>query len=346
MGKETRFNAALCNVKNAIPVPPGTARNLGPVAGTGADGAIPGIGAADLGEIVQLPDGSFVAVFGDSFGGDKVGTGPHYASVAVPVTFDELGRPQFGEPCNGPVGTPNPLFIPPAQARGKNTLPAGSVLAGGKTYLMAVGTSNLSPDGGSWLVEATNDPSNGWKPIEGSWRPWRKGAPTQISGYLDKDGKVHIAANSFDRSQGISLYRAEPDTLTDRSMWQPCGRYRWGRPGRAPTAISQGQNFGEISLREVDGKVVLAGFNATTGNVEVRVADELAKIFLEGAVTTIVDHKITPQPYGGYIIPGSTLENLNIFVSQWNTLTDARGIPIGAPYNTQHIIANVKPSRG
>ncbi len=63
-------------------------------------------------------------------------------------------------------------------------------------------------------------------------------------------------------------------------------------------------------------------------------------------VTTIVDHKITPQPYGGYIIPGSTLENLNIFVSQWNTLTDARGIPIGAPYNTQHIIANVKPSRG
>jgi hypothetical protein len=333
---------------DAMPLLPGNARNLGPVAGTGADGAVPGIGAADLGEIVQLPDGSFVAVFGDSFGGDKVGTGPHYASVAVPVTFDEKGHPQFGEPLNGPAGGPNPLFIPPPRARGTNTLPAGSVLVDGRTYMMAVGTRNLRPDGGSWLVEATSDPSKGWKPIVGSWRPWRwrrwrRGAPTQISGYLGKDGKVYIAATSFDRSQGLSLYRAEPHTCTDRSAWRPYVRRRWGRPGRPAAPISQGQNFGEISFREVDGRVVLAGFNATTGNVEVRVADEPTKIFLEGAVTTIVDHNTTPQPYGGYIVPGSTLENLNIFVSQWNTLKDPHGIPIGAPYNTQHVIANVKP---
>ena len=327
-----------------MPLPPGNARNLGPVAGTGADGAIPGIGAADLGEIVQLPDGSFVAVFGDSFGGDKVGVGPHYPSVAVPVTFDEKGRPRFGEPFNGPAGGPNPLFIPPRPARGKNTLPAGSVVVDGKTYMMAVGTSNLSPDGGSWLVEATSDPAKGWKPIKGSWRP-AGGAPTQISGYLGDDGHVYIAANSFDRSQGVSLYRADPDTFTKRSTWRPYIGHRWGRPGRRASPISQGQKFGEISLRQVDGQVVLAGFNATTGNIEVRVADEPTKIFLEGAVTTIVDHKITPQPYGGYIVPGSTLENLNVFVSQWNTLNDARGIPVGAPYNTQHVVANVKTSR-
>ena len=140
-----------------MPLPPGNARNLGPVAGTGADGAIPGIGAADLGEIVQLPDGSFVAVFGDSFGGDKVGTGPHYPSVAVPVTFNEKGRPQFGEPLNGPAGGPDPLFIPPPPARGKNTLLAGSVLVDGKTYMMAAGTSNLNPEGvrGWWRPRVT-----------------------------------------------------------------------------------------------------------------------------------------------------------------------------------------------
>ncbi len=167
-------------------------------------------------------------------------------------------------------------------------------------------------------------------------------APTQISGYLGGDGKVYIAATSFDRSQGVSLYRVEPATCTDRSTWRPYVRRGWGRPGRRAESISHGQNFGEISLREVDGQVVLAGFNATSGNVEVRVATEPTKIFLDGAVTTIVDHKITPQPYGGYIVPGSTLDNLNIFVSQWNTLNDPHGIPIGAPYNTQHVIANVK----
>ena len=80
--------------------------------------------------------------------------------------------------------------------------------------MMAVGTSNLRPDGGSWLVQATSDPAKGWQPIDGSWRPWRRGAPTQISGYLARDQKVYVAATSFDRSQGVGLYRAEPDAFT------------------------------------------------------------------------------------------------------------------------------------
>ena len=32
---------------------------------------------------------------------------------------------------------------------------------------------------------------------------------------------------------------------------------------------------------------------------------------------------------------------MNIFASQWNTLADAHGVPVGAPYNTQQVIANV-----
>ena len=48
-----------------------------------------------------------------------------------------------------------------------------------------------------------------------------------------------------------------------------------------------------------------------------------------------------PQNYGGYIVPGSTLASMNIFASQWNTLADAHGVPVGAPYNTQQVIANV-----
>ena len=62
--------------KKAFALRRGEVRNLGSIAGTDAHGAIPGIGAADLGEVVQLPDGSLVAVFGDCFGGDKVGTHP------------------------------------------------------------------------------------------------------------------------------------------------------------------------------------------------------------------------------------------------------------------------------
>lgn len=165
------------------PLKPGEARDLGPVAGTGSTPGIPGIGAADLGEVVQLPDGSYVAIFGDSFAGDKMGDGTHYPSVAVPVTFDQDGRPHFGEPLTGPDGSPNVLFPPPPQAAGKNTLPAGSIrMRDGTTYMMATGTTKLNPDGGSWLVQVTNDPGQGWQPIRDSWRA-PGAAPTQISGF-------------------------------------------------------------------------------------------------------------------------------------------------------------------
>jgi hypothetical protein len=40
-----------------------------------------------------------------------------------------------------------------------------------------------------------------------------------------------------------------------------------------------------------------------------------------------------PQDYGGFILPGSTLDNLNLFVSQWNTT-------FNTPYNTHQFRVN------
>jgi DNA-binding transcriptional LysR family regulator len=341
--------ALLSLIEEKLPLRRGEVRNLGPIAGTGSGGAIPGIGAADLGEVVQLPDGSYVAVFGDSFGGDRVGTDPHYPSVAVPVEFDNVGRPHFGAPLTGPKGSRNPLFIPPRQARGTNTLPAGSVWVDGRTYLLVVGTNRLRPEGGSWLVEVTDDPSDGLKPVRGSWRPadYANGGQSQISGYQSQDGTVYVVADSFDRTRRVALYRADPKTFTDRAGWQPYvelsdGTRGWGEPGQAAVAISDSR-FGELSLREVDGAAVLCGFNVRNGPdgaVEIWVARSPTDVFGDGAMTVVMQQSdpnapnFVPQNYGGYIVPGSTLERMNIFASQWNTL-------IGAPYNTQQVIANV-----
>ncbi len=43
-----------------------------------------------------------------------------------------------------------------------------------------------------------------------------------------------------------------------------------------------------------------------------------------------------PQNYGGYILPGSTLNNMGILVSQWNTST-------GNPYVVEQF--QVNPNR-
>ncbi|WP_082956759.1 DUF4185 domain-containing protein [Mycolicibacter sinensis] len=316
----------------------GESRNLGPVAGTGADGGIPGIGAADLGEVVTLPNGQQVAIFGDSFAGNHMGADPHYPSVAVPVTFDDKGMPHFGQPLTGPDGSPNMLFPLPPQAAGTNSLPAGSIrMRDGTTYMMATGTKDLNPTGGSWLTKVTDNPAQGWQPIDGSWRPgdFAGGAQSQISGFQAADGNVYIAADSFDRSMPAGMYRVDPAHVTDRSAWQPWTGDGFGPPGGTTTPISP-VKYGELSFQEVQGQPVLSGFNATTGATEVRVGASPAEIFGNDAATTVVarpgnwDHPLPgtyPQNYGGYILPGSTLDDMRLFVSQWDTRPASGGVP-------------------
>lgn len=86
---------------------------------------------------------------------------------------------------------------------------------------------------------------------------------------------------------------------------------------------------------------MLSGFNSTPGvnQVEVRVADNPQGIF-SGSTPTVVAHNDsgnTPvsvqQPYGGYIMPNSTLNDLNLFVSQWNT-------KLNTPYDVQQVHVN------
>lgn len=339
------------------PPAPGTVRNLGAIAGTGARTGIPGIGAADLGEIVTLPNGRLVSVFGDSFRGDRVGgpDGDHYRSVAVPIAgWDSDGRAIYGSPFNGTGGPGGAriLFPPPPEALAcdadTNTLPGGAIVVDERTYMLVAGTSALKPTAGSWLVEVNDHPAAGWPALPGTWRSG-EAAPSQISGYLAGDGQVYIVANSFDRSRGVTLHRVSPDRVTDRDAWQPWTGTSWGTRDNDARVLSGQQHFGELSFREVEGTSVLSAFNSSQGvwQVEVRVASDPTKLFAAGVPVVVAAQQHTPgapnfvfQPYGGYIVPGATLAHLDVIVSQWNTGCDAAGEPLGAPYDSQHVIVN------
>src|SRR5690606_30013705 len=117
-----------------------------------------------------------------------------------------------------------------------------------------------------------------WQTIPGSQREASYGEfrQSQISGYYDpipkpdsERGWVYIVANNFDRTSPLVLYRASPDSFTDRSAWQGWSAARgWGHP---PTPLWPDW-VGEMSIRQIDGRTVLSYFNATTGNMEMRVA--------------------------------------------------------------------------
>ncbi|MGL5445668.1 MAG: DUF4185 domain-containing protein, partial [[Mycobacterium] stephanolepidis] len=102
------------------------------------------------------------------------------------------------------------------------------------------------------------------------------------------------------------------------------------------------------SLREVGGRPVLSGLNMGTdplngtARVEMRVgnAGDPSSVFGLNSPTTVLMQQSDPsapnfvlQNYGGYILPGSTLDNMRVFGSQWVVAN-------GTPYNTQLIEVN------
>jgi hypothetical protein len=332
------------------PLAPGQVVRIGPTAGTGTPTRDYGIGATDLCEFMEFPT-ELLQVCGDSFAGQGVGFGGWFSPVALHVERSSIDDPD-GVRYTGVTGVDKPLLAEPTPA-GSSQLPAGVVEINRQNYLLVTTTHNLVP-ASSRLVKAEVAQGN-WQTIKGSQRAagYAGGGQSQISGYYDPiptpdspTGWVYIVANDFDRSGPVTLYRVPPADFVDRAKWQ--GWSATGGWGKAPTPL-WGDRVGEMSVREIDGKVALSYFNASTGNMEIRVADDPTSL---GAapVTTVVQAYAWPdpaeslpppddnqlaQPYGGYISPGSTLDEVRVFVSQWNTQSRDR-----SPYRVIQFAVN------
>jgi hypothetical protein len=317
-----------------LPQPdPGQAINLGPIAGTESPTGALGAGAVDL---CEISPGGLVALGGDTFSGNAAFSGAWSPSMALQVQPGTLNANtiQF----NGSFGQNGTLYAdPPPPVAGGSQLPAGTVSVFGVDYAFVTRTANLQPID-TRLV--TIDPNNpGWATVPGSLRDaesWQNGNETQISGYQDPDGNVYIVADGFARDHSVWLYHCPAESFTDRNTWWAWGigddgNWAWNVD---PTPLS-GDLWGELSLRLIEGMKVLSGFNASTGNVEVRVTDDVTQVLApETPVTFVATQESLPQNYGGYIVPGSTLDQAIILVSQWNTTTND-------PYNVQQFVVNL-----
>lgn len=332
------------------PLAPGQVIRIGPTAGTGTPTRDYGVGATDLCEFMEFPSG-ILQVCGDSFAGQGVGYGGWFSPIALHVDTESIDDPT-GVRYDGVTGTDRPLLADPPPP-GKSQLPAGVVQINRENYMMVTTVRELQPES-SRLVKSA--PGRGsWPTVPGSERAasYADGRQSQISGYYDPiprpdspGGWVYIVADNFDRSAPLVLYRVAPEAFEDRSSWQGWSAVSgWGH---APTPLWP-DAVGEMSIRQIDGKTVLSYFNATTGNMEMRVSDDPTGLGTAPVTTVVVatewpdpvDHLGPPeinrlaQPYGGYISPGSTLDEVRVFVSQWNT--GPRG---GSPYRVIQFAVN------
>jgi hypothetical protein len=335
------------------PLAPGQVMRIGPTAGTGTPTRDYGIGATDLCVFVEFPT-DVVQVCGDSFAGEGVGFGGYYSPVALRVDTSSVDDPA-GVRYTGVTGVTQPLLADPTPVSASQ-LPAGVVQINRQSYLLVTTTKELVPQN-SRLVKA--EPTHGlWQTLPGSVREagYAGGRQSQISGYYDPiptaespKGWVYIVSDNFDRSQPAVLYRVAPENFADRSRWQGWASDSGGGWNKPATPLWD-DLVGEMSFKQIDGKAVLSYFNASTGNMEVRVADDPTSLGT-APVTTVVQHDDWPdpaeslpppednrlaQPYGGYISPGSTLDELRVFVSQWHN-TDPRA---RAPYRVIQFAVN------
>ncbi|HEY7051753.1 MAG TPA: DUF4185 domain-containing protein [Mycobacterium sp.] len=337
------------------PLGPGQVIRIGPTAGTGTPTRDYGIGATDLCEFMEFSTG-ILQVCGDSFAGQGVGFGGWYSPIALHVDTETVDAPD-GVRYDRVMGADAPLLADPRPA-GMSQLPAGVVQINRENYLLVTTVKSLVPQN-SRLVKAS-PAQPGWQTVGGSVRDaaYQGGAQSQISGYYDPipksdspTGWVYIVANNFDRSAPVHLYRAKPETFTDRSSWQGWSNLAGAEGGwNKPATPLWNDAVGEMSVKQIDGKTVLSYFNASTGNMEIRVADDPTALGT-APVTTVVyaipwpepaeslpaptDNQLA-QPYGGYISPGSTLDEVRIFISQWNNI-DPRA---RAPYRVIQFAVN------
>ncbi|WGW13551.1 DUF4185 domain-containing protein [Saxibacter everestensis] len=285
--------------------------------------------ATSLGIPAVTPDGRTLFIFGDTFENAKVGNGWWRSPVGLYSTTKDLNS---GVQWSGAVGgsVAEQLWPYVHNNPGFSTvLPTDVLTIGGSMYLHVM----VCRENGSVVrTEIWRSEDSG-----GSWTFTGAQFDAELHGGLFQqltwapggDGYVYIYSTGFQRDKPIILSRVRQDRIADSTAYQPWGysegAWAWGR---TPTPVLAGK-FGELCLRRLGGRWVLTWFNAGEDRIEGLIADSLTsnlelaerKTLVYGTHWAGEDDNHVAQLYGGYIIPGSTLNQLHLSVSQWKTDT-------------------------
>lgn len=283
--------------------------------------------ATDLGVPARTPDGRTLFVFGDTFEDACVGCGWWRSPVALWSTTTDLNA---GVTWSGAVGGEaaqqlwyyehdNPEF--------STVLPSDVITIGGTMYLHVMVNKGLGNV--VWTeIWRSDDSGATWVHTGAKFPPDLHGGMFQLLTWgAGNDGYLYVYSTGFQRDKPIILHRVRADRLTDLAAYEPWGyrdgRWGWGNP---PTPILEGR-FGELCLRPLGGKWVLTWFNEGDYRIDGIIMDTPTSNLYTAHRRTLIwggawgqeDDSHVAQLYGGYIIPGSTLDDLHLSVSQWNT---------------------------
>ena len=321
---------------------PAMTRKIRDLTGPGTSAKQWGVGGTDLGIPVRQPNGQIAYIFGDTFENDGVG-GPGWRS---PVLLRSApGGLAAGIEFTGAAGGAYAKQILDYEHNELHStwLPTDAITIGDRMYLHYMvnkGLGNVvwseiaySDDNGeNWISSGTSWAGDEDLSLRQLWT-WERGG----------DGYVYTLSTSFTRDRGIILYRVPEEQLLEKAAYEPWGfadgAWAWGNPA---TEVLTGK-FGELCLRRVEDKWVLSWFNAGDYDITIKVFDSpTSNLYrattykpIKGGAWGFEDDTTVAQLYGGYIHPDSTLHELHLIVSQWNTELDW-------PYRAMQFVTGVE----
>lgn len=294
-----------------------------------------GIVGADLGAMVPLNNGEeFAIIFGDSFSAPGLG-GEWKSPVGFVAIKDSAGKIQIVRPLND--GEKAEQLVEYKHTDMLTLLPSDIINVNGTLYLQGMwnkGVGNVI----STEIFTSTDHGKNWSSVQKIPATFMQGMGNLITWEQGPDGYIYMMTTQFKRKDDVHLVRFLPHQFDDRTTWQFLSFDANQQPQWSTTyapILSNNVRAGEMSLRYIEGHWVMALFNAQTMAIEVRISKEIARDWNDIKPAHVVIANTggwgkpqTPsnwtQLYGGYIAPGSTLANMDIVVSQWNTSNNSR----------------------
>lgn len=296
----------------------------------GTHSAHVGFRAGDLGAMAPIGKGEeFAMIFGDSFT-LGFGRGQWMSPVGVVAKMDEDGFIQILRPLNAGDKVKQ-MFTYVHGDSMVTLLPSDVININGTLYLQAMWNQGLHNVLRTEIYKST-DNGRTWTSVAVTPHSYMGGKGDLITWDKGPDGYIYVMSSSFTRTDPVYLSRFKPQDIGDRSKWELFNKFdgTWGDEG---WPVLNNVKAGEMNLRFIDGHWVMVMFNQETLSVEVRISENIDVDWEQVPVATVAQHGSwvfpqTPmnwsQPYGGYIVPGSTLDNMDIVISQWNTGNNSR----------------------
>jgi len=287
----------------------------------------------DLGIMVDIGVGEeFAILFGDSWRGPGFAQGEWMSPVGVVAVMGEDGRIEILRPLND--GDRVEQLIDYAHRDELTLIPSDVININGTLYLQGMWNRGIGNVLRTEIWRSTDQGAT-WESLGTTPASHMKGMGNLITWENGPDGYVYVMSSEFKRADDVYLSRFRPEQIADRGTWEHYNSRTgtWSASFANTPVLSSNVAAGEMSLRYIEGHWVLAMFNAETYSVEVRITRNItddwnavtpARVILGGAWDAPQDAGNFAQVYGGYIVPGSTIGNMDLVVSQWRTSNNRR----------------------